>query len=50
MQQQLHDGGKPPSEEVIDLHRSQFGDEYRLETEGPHPVETLRAVGGERRA
>ncbi|MFI5914439.1 hypothetical protein [Dactylosporangium sp. NPDC051541] len=50
MQQQLHDGAKPPSEEVIDRHREKFGDEYRIETEGPHPVEALRAQPGDRRA
>ena len=50
MQQQLHADQKPPSEQVIDMHRQQFGDEYRLETEGPHPVESLRAVEGDRRA
>ncbi len=31
-----------PTEVVIDLHREQFGEEYRLETEGPHPIERLR--------
>jgi len=31
-----------PSETVIDQHREQFGHDYRLETEGPHPVERLR--------
>jgi len=31
-----------PSETVIDQHRKQFGQEYRLQTEGPHPVERLR--------
>jgi hypothetical protein len=46
MQQQLHDGQQPPSEQVIDLHRAKFGDEYRIETEGPHPVESLRAREG----
>lgn len=50
MQQQLHDGQKPPSEQVVDRHREQFGDEYRVETDGPHPVEWLRAEEGERRA
>jgi hypothetical protein len=50
MQEQLHDGQQPPSEVVIDMHRDQFGDEYRLETEGPHPVESLRAREGARRA
>jgi hypothetical protein len=50
MQQQLHDGQPPPSEEIIELHRAKFGDEYRIETEGPHPVESLRAREGTRRA
>ena len=31
-----------PSEQIIDLHRDQFHGEYRIETEGPHPVERLR--------
>jgi hypothetical protein len=31
-----------PSEQVIDLHRDQFDGEYRIETEGPHPIERLR--------
>jgi hypothetical protein len=42
MQQQIHGGEAPPSERVIDEHRQKFGDEYRIETEGPHPVESLR--------
>jgi hypothetical protein len=42
MQQQIHGDEKPPSERVIDEHRERFGDEYRLQTEGPHPVERLR--------
>jgi hypothetical protein len=42
MQERIHGGQKPPSEQVIDAHREQVGDEYRLETEGPHPVEALR--------
>jgi hypothetical protein len=31
-----------PSELVIDLNRAEQGREYRLETEGPNPVERLR--------
>jgi hypothetical protein len=50
MQEQIHGGGKPPSEQVIDMHHERFGDEYRIETEGPHPVESLRATQGARRA
>jgi hypothetical protein len=42
MQEQIHGDEQPPSEQVIDLHREQFGQEYRLETEGPHPVRELR--------
>ncbi len=32
------------------MHRTEYGDEYRLETEGAHPVESLRAAEGSRRA
>jgi len=42
MQQQIHAGDKPPSERVVDLHRDEFGHEYRIEVEGPHPVRSLR--------
>ncbi|WP_018503918.1 hypothetical protein [Parafrankia discariae] len=34
--------GGVPSEQVIDAHRQRFGTDYRLETEGPHPVPRLR--------
>jgi hypothetical protein len=34
--------GLVPSEAVIDQHREKFGHEYRLETEGQHPIERLR--------
>jgi len=34
--------GLVPSEAVIDQHREKFHHEYRLETEGQHPVERLR--------
>jgi hypothetical protein len=50
MQEQLHAGQQPPSEQVIEMHRTEYGDEYRLETEGAHPVESLRAAEGSRRA
>ncbi|MEW2417035.1 hypothetical protein AB0953_25345 [Streptomyces sp. NPDC046866] len=43
MQQRLHDGEKPPSDRVIDQHRQTFDRDYRVETEGPHPVESERA-------
>jgi len=42
MQQQIHGGQAPPSERVIDEHRQKFGTEYRIETDGPHPVQSLR--------
>ncbi|MGE5506841.1 MAG: hypothetical protein ACM31L_20650 [Actinomycetota bacterium] len=32
----------PPTEAIIDDHRQQTGTDYRLETEGPHPVDWLR--------
>jgi len=35
--------GGVPSEQVIDEHRDRFGTEYRIETEGPHPIERLRS-------
>ncbi len=40
--QKAVNAGMVPSEEVIDQHREEFGHEYRLETEGAHPVERLR--------
>ncbi|GAA2720931.1 hypothetical protein [Actinocorallia aurantiaca] len=43
MQQQLMGGRPPASEEVITEHRDRMGGDYRLETEGPHPVDRLRA-------
>jgi hypothetical protein len=42
MQEQLMGGELPASERVIDEHREQFGTDYRVETEGPHPVQRLR--------
>ncbi|HLL68316.1 MAG TPA: hypothetical protein VK453_21755 [Micromonosporaceae bacterium] len=42
MQEQLNAAERPPSERVIDEHRERFGTEYRIETEGPHPVDYLR--------
>lgn len=42
--QELANGGTViPSEKVISDHREKYGREYRLETEGPHPIEALRA-------
>ncbi|SDC23984.1 hypothetical protein [Actinokineospora iranica] len=54
MQEALNGDGPPPSETVIDEHRERFGQDYRLSTEGEHPVEELRApqptgtTGGQR--
>ncbi|MFB4320413.1 hypothetical protein [Actinomadura sp. 21ATH] len=42
MQQQINGDEKPPSERVIDQHREMFGGEYRLSTDGPHPVPALQ--------
>lgn len=36
------DGSQNPSETVINRERAQAGDEYRLETNGDHPVDWLR--------
>jgi hypothetical protein len=36
----VNEGGVP-SEEVIEKARRQLGEDYRLETEGPHPVSGL---------
>jgi hypothetical protein len=49
MQRALHGDAPVPSEQVIDEPRAKFGVDYRLETEGPHPVERLRQdiSGGE---
>lgn len=49
MQEQIHGGEEPPSERVIDEHRQKFGTEYRLETEGPHPVKELREPDGSKK-
>ncbi|HEX5741296.1 MAG TPA: hypothetical protein VFY17_07045 [Pilimelia sp.] len=43
MQAALHGGEKPASERIITEHREKFGEEYRIETEGLHPVAHLRA-------
>jgi hypothetical protein len=42
-QERVHDDVEVPSEAVIALHVQQSGSDYRIETEGPHPVERLRA-------
>ncbi len=35
----------PPTETIIERHRAKAGEDYRLETEGPHPVAALRRGG-----
>jgi hypothetical protein len=42
MQDALMAGGPPPSETVIAMHQEKYGRDYRLSTEGVHPVENLR--------
>ncbi|ARQ67782.1 hypothetical protein [Streptomyces marincola] len=42
MQQQLNGDGQAPSDEVLSRHRETFGGDYRVETEGEHPVASLR--------
>src|SRR5690606_19511950 len=44
-QEMVHDGVEVASEAVIDVNREAQGREYRLETDGPHPVESLRLAG-----
>jgi hypothetical protein len=41
-QNAVHGKDAPPSEQVIDLNSKERGRDYRIETEGPHPVERLR--------
>ncbi|ETK37490.1 hypothetical protein [Microbispora sp. ATCC PTA-5024] len=41
-QEQIHDAVEPASERVIDENRARSGEEYRLETEGTHPLYSLR--------
>jgi hypothetical protein len=47
MQEMVNGKEKPPSEHVIDDHRARFGKDYRMETDGPHPVPALREPGEE---
>ncbi|NWG47404.1 MAG: hypothetical protein HXY25_12790 [Alphaproteobacteria bacterium] len=35
----------PPTEEIIERHRAERGEDYRLEQDGAHPVEALRKEG-----
>jgi hypothetical protein len=48
LQETTHGGEKPPSELVIEENRTKSGKEYRLETEGPHPVANLRVNRADR--
>jgi hypothetical protein len=48
MQEAIHGGEKPPSERVIEMHREKFGEDYRVEIEGPHPDPRLRQENGNR--
>jgi len=41
-QRMVNEDGQAPSMQVIDDHVHEFGQEYRLSTEGEHPVERLR--------
>jgi rubrerythrin len=43
-QDQVNVNGSSPSEEIINRHRESKGEEYRLQTEGPHPVDHLQAA------
>jgi hypothetical protein len=47
-QDKIMGGEIPPSEFIIDTHRDQFGTDYRLETEGPHPAPQLQQQGSNR--
>jgi hypothetical protein len=46
MQQQLNGEAEPPSERVVEAHRERYGVDYRIETEGEHPVSGLRQTKG----
>jgi hypothetical protein len=46
LQDRLMAGEVPPSEVVVDQHSAKFGTDYRLETEGSHPVADLRQQSG----
>lgn len=42
LQEKVMAGEVPPSEWVVDQHRTKFGTDYRHETDGPHPAPELR--------
>src|SRR5690606_9237646 len=43
--QRVVNAGGVPSVEVIDRHRAVYGSDYRVATEGPHPIASLRGEG-----
>jgi hypothetical protein len=47
IQDTIMGGGQPPSETVMDMHQEKFGRDYRLSTEGEHPVKSLRQPEGQ---
>ena len=46
MQERLNGAEPPPSDRVIEEHRERYGTDYRIETEGEHPVPRLRQSKG----
>ncbi|GAA3789691.1 hypothetical protein GCM10022226_05600 [Sphaerisporangium flaviroseum] len=42
-QERLHGGETPPSDVVLEDTAAKFGQDYRMETEGPHPIPSMRA-------
>lgn len=43
-QSRVNEDGTAPSEEVVSRHRDKEGGEYRIQTEGPHPVDHVQAA------
>ncbi|MFC7386421.1 hypothetical protein [Sphaerisporangium rhizosphaerae] len=41
-QDRLHGGEPAPSDQVLEETTAKFGQDYRMETEGPHPVPSMR--------
>ena len=44
MQQTIHGGEAPPSDRVMTEHDEMFGREYRVVSEGEHPVPAMREI------
>ncbi|MEV7965947.1 hypothetical protein AB0O34_08175 [Sphaerisporangium sp. NPDC088356] len=42
-QERIHGGEPPPSDVVLEETVAKFGKDYRLETEGPHPIPGMRS-------